>query len=97
MVHPFAGFVTVNVYMPAAETTDVEFVGVLPAGVTPVGPVQEYVAPGVDELPFNVMVDVTQLIVRSGPTLICGGVVLAVTVTAAVFVHPFIALVVVKV
>ena len=40
---------------------------------------------------------VKQLIVKSGTTLTCGGVKLAVGVTTAVFVHPFTVLVVNKV
>lgn len=80
--------------MPCAFTTLVEFVGVVPAGVPVVGPVHEYVAPGVVELPLNVAVGVAQLIVKSGTTDICGDVKSAVGVTTAVFVHPFTVLVV---
>jgi hypothetical protein len=80
--------------LPWAFTTLVELVGVDPAGVPVVGPVHEYVAPGVVELPSNKAVGDKQLIVKSGTTLTCGVVKFAVGVTTAVFVHPFTVLVV---
>jgi hypothetical protein len=83
--------------LPCELTTLVEFVGVLPAGVPVVGPVHEYVTPGVVELPFSVAVGLAQLIVKSGTTDICGAVKSAVGVTTAVFVQPFTVLVVTNV
>ena len=66
----------------------------LPAGLPTPGPVHAKVTPGVIELPCKVVVGVKQLIVKSGTTLNCGGVKLAVGVTTAVFVQPFTVLVV---
>jgi hypothetical protein len=72
-------------------------VGVEPAGVPVVGPVQANVAPGVVELPLRVWVVTVQFNVRSGLIDICGGLLLAVTVITAVLVQLFTVLVVVKV
>lgn len=41
MLHPFAGEVIVNVYIPAEDTAVDDAVGVVPAGVPTTGPVQE--------------------------------------------------------
>lgn len=51
---PFAGFVTVKVYIPDEVTFVADAVGAEPAGTPVFGPVQEYAADGVDELPVNV-------------------------------------------
>jgi hypothetical protein len=72
-------------------------VGVDPAGVPEDGPVHAYVAPGVVELPSNNADGEIQLIVKSGTTLTCGDVKLAVGVTTAVFVQPLTVLVVINV
>ena len=85
---PFAGFVTVSVYVPLALTTVVEFVGVLPAGVAPAGPVHVYPAPGVEELPFNVTVALEHVMVGDVPALALGAAVFEFTDTMAVFTHP---------
>lgn len=83
-VHPFAGLVTVSVYVPAALTVGV---AVFPPDTIP-GPLQEKVAPLVEEEPFSVAVVVPQVIVCGEPALALGGVIFCVTFTVAVFVHP---------
>lgn len=62
-VHPFAGFVTVSVYVPAAVTLVDAAFGVVPAGVPAVGPVHANVAPPVVELPLSVTVAVEHVMV----------------------------------
>ena len=74
--------------MPLADTTVVEFVGVLPAGLPVAGPVHEYVAPPVEELPFSVTVALEQVIVGEAPALAFGCAVFVVIVTGAVALQP---------
>lgn len=62
-VHPFAGFVTVRVYVPFEVTFVAAAFGVVPAGVPAVGPVHANVAPPVVELPLSVTVDDVQVII----------------------------------
>lgn len=80
-----------------ADTAVEELVGVLPAGLPAAGPVQEYIIPPVDELPFKVTVALEQVMVGDEPALAFGCVVFVLTVTDAVFVQPFDGLVTVKV
>lgn len=86
---PFAGFVTVSVYVPAAVTFVLAEAGVEPAGVPAVGPVHAYVTPPVVELPDNVTVVVEQVMVWALPTFTFGSAPLVVTTAVPVFVHPF--------
>jgi hypothetical protein len=96
-VQPFVGFVTVKVYVPDALTTVEDADGVVPAGVPLVGPVHANVTPLVVELPVNVAVVFVQLMVWLLPALTFGVVVLVVTLTVAVLVHPLVGLVTVSV
>ncbi len=88
VVQPFAGLVDVSVYVPLAETTVVELLGVDPAGVPVVGPVQANDAPPVLELPLNVTVELVQVIVGDELTLRFGNVVLELTTYVVKLVHP---------
>ena len=74
-LHPDEGSVTTRRYVPPTETTVLELVGVVPAGLPELGPIHEYVAPGIDELPVSVTVGEehvmpapTGLIATSGDT-----------------------------
>jgi hypothetical protein len=84
LVHPLAGLVTVSVYVPFAFTTGI---AVFPPLTMP-GPLQEKVAPEVDEEPSSVTVVAVQVRVLLLPAMAFGGVVLEVTVTCAVLVQP---------
>ena len=92
-VHPFAGFVTVTVYVFAAFTVAVEVAApaVIPA------PVQLNVAPGVNELAVMFPLNVVHVNTKGNPAVAAGGVVFAVTATVDVFVQPVIASVAVTV
>ena len=83
-VHPFAGSVTVTVYVPVALTIAL---AALPPETIPL-PVQLYVAPGVVELAAMVPLSVVHVSVKGAPDVASGGVVLFATVDVAVFVHP---------
>ena len=85
VVHPFAGSVTVTVYVPDAFTVGEE---VVPPAVIPV-PVQEYVAPLVVELALIVPELVKQSNVNPEPAVAFGAVVLFDTKAVVVAVHPF--------
>lgn len=84
-VHPFAGSVTVNVYVPAVFTVGV---AVLPPETIP-GPDQLNVAPLVEEEPFRLTVTAEQLNVCEVPAFAFGAVVFEFTIACAVAVHPF--------
>lgn len=82
--HPFAGSVTVNVYVPAAFTVGV---ALLPPEIIP-GPFQLYVAlPFVDE-PFSVAEVEEQVSVCDVPASAFGAEVFELTTTCAVAEHP---------
>jgi hypothetical protein len=91
-VHPLFGSVTVTVYVP--ETPTVLF---CVEEVNPPGPLQLYVAPEVEELPFTETVLVIQVKVPVVDELAFGWVVLVVTVVSATLVHPLPGSVTVKV
>ena len=80
LVQPFAGFVTVTVYVAGAET-------VFAAVVTP--PPQLKVAPPVVEDAVKVSLVVTQVNTVGAATLAFGTVIFCDTVDEAVVVHPF--------
>jgi hypothetical protein len=71
--------------------------GVAPAGVKVVGPVQSNVAPLVEELPVSVTLVNTQVIIKSGPADTLGAIRLVPTTTVLVFVQPLTGLVTVSV
>lgn len=96
-VHPFAGFVTVRVYVPDSVTSVAAEVGVEPAGVPEVGPVHVKLTPPVVELPLSVTVVVVQVIVCVVPAFTFGTVVFVATLTVPVLTHPFAGLVTVSV
>lgn len=79
-VHPFAGFVAVTVYVPAA-LTEAGFAALLKAP-----PFHTIVLPAL--VPVNVAVVVVQLILLLLAELTVGGVVFMVATTVAVLVHP---------
>lgn len=83
-VHPFAGSVTVTVYVPAAFTVGEELV---PPAVIPV-PIQLYVAPTVVELALIVPLVVVHPNVNGVPDVAVGGVVFVVTATVCCDAHP---------
>lgn len=87
----FDGSVTVKLYVPLLVVVVVPLVGALPPGL------QLYVTPEVDELPVRVAVAFVQVIVWLLPTLRPGSVVLVVTVSVRLFLHPFDGSVTVKV
>ena len=81
-VQPLAGFVIVSVYVPAALTEpDAALFGVTPA-------LHEYVTPPVEELPLIVAEVLVQVSVCPLPIEMLGAVVLEVTATVPVEVHP---------
>jgi hypothetical protein len=84
-VHPFAGSVTVTVYVPTALTLGLAVVepDTIPA------PVQLNVAPAVDDEPFRTTEDAEQLSVCDAPALAFGAVALELTATVDVAVQPF--------
>jgi hypothetical protein len=61
--------------------------------VNPFGPVQEYVTPGVVELPLTVVVGFEQVMVPAAVAVALGGVAVEVTVADAVLVQPLVELV----
>ena len=77
-VHPFAGSVTVTVYVPAVETALVVVVGPL---------LHAKVAPVVVELIVKVIEFTTQVNVPPAPIFVFGGVMVDVTLAVAVAVH----------
>ena len=84
-VHPFAGSVTVTVYVFAAFTVAVE---VAAPAVIPT-PVQLNVAPGVVELAVIFPLNVVHVNISGAPAVAVGAVVFVVTATVVVAVHPF--------
>lgn len=84
-VQPFAGSVTVNVYVPAAFTTGV---AVLPPETIP-APVQLNVAPLVEDDPFRVAEGEAQVNVCAAPAFEFGVLVFVFTTTCAGAEHPF--------
>mgnify|MGYP006210881415 CR=1 FL=1 len=95
-VHPFAGFVTVKVYVPAAFTVGVAVLApdtILP----PLLATQAKVAPGVDDDPLKAIEVKTQVSTLSAPASAFGGVLFKVTKATSVAVHPFTGSVTVKV
>jgi hypothetical protein len=85
LVQPFAGSVTVTVYVPAAFTVGEE---VVPPDMIP-GPDQFHVTPGVVEVALIVPVGAAQVKASDEPGVTLGCAVLLVTLTTAVLVHPF--------
>ena len=69
-VQPFAGLVTVNVYVPGAFTVGV---GVAPPETIP-GPAHEKVTPPVEDDPFNPTLVIEQFNNWATPALAFGGV-----------------------
>jgi hypothetical protein len=88
LVHPFAGFVTVTVYVAGEDT-------ILPAVVIP--PPQLNVAPPVVDEAVNVSLVVAQVRTVGAAILALGAAIFCVTVAEAVLVHPFVGLVTVTV
>ena len=93
VVQPFIGSVTVKVYNPGSVTNTF-----CVDAVNPFGPLQAYVAPGVDDVPKIVTLVVVQV---NGPLLLAvtpvGGIIFSNTsVDALVVVHPFTGSVTVK-
>ena len=86
-VHPFAGLVTVNVYVPAAFTVGVAVVApetMLP----PLLAIHENVAPAVEEDPLNAMEVTVQVKTLSAPASTLGAVLSKVTKATSLAVHP---------
>ena len=95
-VHPLAGFVTVNVYVPAAFTVGVAVVApetMLP----PLLATHENVAPAVVEDPLNAIEVMVQVSTLSAPAFTFGKLASTVTKATSVAVHPFTGLVTVNV
>ena len=85
-VHPLAGSVTVNVYVPAALTVGVAFVA--PETMfPPLLAAQEKVAPAVVEEPLKSIEVVVQFSTLSGPAAVLGGVLFNVTKATSVPIH----------
>jgi hypothetical protein len=84
-VHPFAGSVTVKVYVPAAFTVGV---AVFPPEIIP-GPAQLKVTPAVAEDPFNVVVADEHVSACDVPALASGTPAEVFTATELNAVHPF--------
>lgn len=91
-VQPFAGLVTVKVYVPAVLTA-----GLADVELKPPGPLQLNVAPDVDELPLRLPLGAAQVRLIVLPAAASGGVVLTFSVCCAVAVQPLEGLVTVTV
>src|SRR3972149_2242185 len=95
-VHPFAGLVTVSVYVPAASTSGVAEVA--PETMCPPAlAFQLKGAPGVLDEPARLICVTTHVRTLSGPASTFGGVTSEVTSATSVAVHPFAGLVTVSV
>ena len=81
-VHPFAGFVTVKVYVPAAFTVGVA-VFAPETMFPPLLATQANVAPGVVEEPLNAIDVTVHVSSLSAPAFAFGGVLFSVTVTVS--------------
>lgn len=87
-MHPFTGFVTVTVYVPATPRSVEDAFGVVPAGF-PDPSVHANVAPGVDELALTVTVGIAHVSVCAAPGVTFGVPVFELMVMFAVPVQPF--------
>jgi hypothetical protein len=96
LVHPFAGSVTVNVYVPAAFTNGVAVVAPLTMN-PPLLATHENRAPAVVLLPSSVTLVVLHVNTLSLPAFAFGAVVFEVTVIVADELHPVLWLVTVTV